>query len=89
MFGEIRPSFEVVKEGRILNFVSGERRFLVRERITQGVAGLILAYLHSISESYNIKNCNSFFMRQVYARFWRNSGVLIGKFIVLLKKLMR
>jgi hypothetical protein len=27
MLSEIRPSFEVAKEGRILNFVSGYRRF--------------------------------------------------------------
>ena len=27
MFSIIRPDFEVVKEGRILHFVSGDRRF--------------------------------------------------------------
>jgi len=27
MFGDIRPSLKVVKDGRILNFVSGDRRF--------------------------------------------------------------
>jgi len=31
MLSEIRPSFEVVKEGRILNFISGYRRFVVNE----------------------------------------------------------
>jgi hypothetical protein len=30
----IRPVFEVVKEGRILRFVSGDRRFLVDIKIT-------------------------------------------------------
>jgi sugar lactone lactonase YvrE len=38
MFGEIRPDFEVVKEGRILHFVLGDRRFVVNDRIIQGVA---------------------------------------------------
>jgi hypothetical protein len=28
MLGVVRPSFEVVKEGRILHFVSGDRRFI-------------------------------------------------------------
>jgi len=31
----LRPSFEVVKEGRILHFVSGDRRFMAQERIIQ------------------------------------------------------
>ena len=38
-----RLSFEVVKEGRILHFVSGYRRFAVNARIIQGVAGSIPA----------------------------------------------
>jgi hypothetical protein len=32
MFHVIRTSFEVVKDGRILHFVSGYRRFVVRNR---------------------------------------------------------
>jgi hypothetical protein len=32
MFYVIRPTFEVVKEGRILSFVSGDRRFKFRGR---------------------------------------------------------
>jgi len=31
MLSVIRPDFEVVKEGRILNFLSGYRRFVVNE----------------------------------------------------------
>jgi hypothetical protein len=30
MLRAIRPDFEVVKEGRILNFLSGYRRFVVK-----------------------------------------------------------
>jgi hypothetical protein len=37
----IRPSFEVVKEGRILHFLSDYRRFVVNDWIIQGVAGSI------------------------------------------------
>jgi hypothetical protein len=36
-----RPSFEVAKEGRILHFLSDYRRFVVNDRIIQGVAGSI------------------------------------------------
>jgi hypothetical protein len=41
----IRPSFEVIKEGRMLHFVSGSRRFVLNNRIIQEVAGSILAGL--------------------------------------------
>ena len=41
MSGVLRPDFEVVKEGRILHFVSGYRRFVISDRIIQGVAVLI------------------------------------------------
>jgi len=40
-----RPSFEVVKEGRIFLFVSGSRRLVLNDRIIQGVTGVILAAL--------------------------------------------
>jgi hypothetical protein len=33
MLSEIRPDFEVVKEGRILYFVSGDRKFIRRIRL--------------------------------------------------------
>jgi hypothetical protein len=79
----------VVKEGRILHLVSGDIRIVVNTRIIQGVAGLILAYLHSISESYNVKNCNSFLSAWFTPGFGEESGVLVGKFIGLVKKLMR
>jgi hypothetical protein len=39
MFGETRPDFEVVKKERFLQLVSGYRRFVVKDRIIQGVAG--------------------------------------------------
>jgi hypothetical protein len=32
MLSLIRPSFEVVKEGRIFHFVSGERRFILSSK---------------------------------------------------------
>jgi hypothetical protein len=32
MLGVVRPVFEVVKEGQILHFVSGYRRFEIRKR---------------------------------------------------------
>jgi hypothetical protein len=38
-----RPFFVVVKEGRILHLVSGYRKFVVNDRIIQGVAGSIPA----------------------------------------------
>jgi hypothetical protein len=37
MQSEIRPVFEVVKEGRILHFVSGSRRVVVNGRIIQWI----------------------------------------------------
>jgi hypothetical protein len=36
MSSVFRPSFEVVKEGRILNYVSVYRRLVVNNRINQG-----------------------------------------------------
>jgi hypothetical protein len=42
----IRPSFEVVKEGRILHFVSGYRKFLVNAALIQGVAVSMPAWLY-------------------------------------------
>jgi len=35
MSSVFRPTFEVVKKGRILHFVSGYRRFAVNDRIIQ------------------------------------------------------
>jgi hypothetical protein len=37
MFCIPRPFFEVVKEGWIFHFVSGDRRFVVNERIIQWI----------------------------------------------------
>ena len=39
MLSVFRPSFKVVKEGRILHFVSGYRRFSINDRKIQEVAG--------------------------------------------------
>jgi hypothetical protein len=39
MSSKIRPDFEVVREGWILNFDSGYRRIAVNDWIIQGVAG--------------------------------------------------
>jgi hypothetical protein len=41
MFIFIRPDFEVVNEGRIFHFVSGSRRFVVRDRIILRVCSFI------------------------------------------------
>jgi len=53
------PDFEVVREGRILHFVSGDRRFALNDRIIREIINSIIAepsdrfaYLLQRTESY-------------------------------------
>ena len=84
MLIEIRPSFEVVREGRILHFVSGDRRFEVNDRIIEKIINLIIDEPTLENQPLPRKISKWFFIsRQVYDRFWRKMGYFIKKFSVI------
>jgi hypothetical protein len=72
----ISPSFEVVKEGRILHFVSGNRRFVVNNRKIQEINISIIAESSLENQPLTRKISKWFFIsRQVYARIWMKMDV--------------
>jgi hypothetical protein len=67
----------VVKKGRILNFVSGYRKFVDNDRIIQKIINSITVKPTFENQSFTRKTSKWFFIsRQVYARFWMKMGYL-------------
>jgi hypothetical protein len=76
MFRVFRPSSEVVNEGGILYFVSGDRRFEISDRIILEINNSIIEEPTFENQPLTRKISKWFFnLRQVYARFWEKMNV--------------